>query len=197
MCPRSAEQVEQLKDERRAALLQAARVAFARNGFAATKIADVAAGAGISHGLVYHYFPDKEALFAATVGAAVEGWKGLLWAAAQQGGTPWDRLASVCAQMMAGMRDEPEYLLIILHAHLSEAVPAPLREALKCHGMKVLEDLTAMIEEGQRAGQITPAAPEELASALLSVVQGMTLSQLMNPGATWPSLDVVLRLLKA
>ena len=69
MCPRSAERFEQIKDERRRALLRAARVVFGRKGFAAAKIADIAAQAGISHGLVYHYYPEKESLFSATVEA--------------------------------------------------------------------------------------------------------------------------------
>lgn len=72
MCPRSAEQVEQLKGERRGALLRAARVVFARKGLSAAKISEIAAAAGYSYGLVYHYFPQKESLFAAVVEESVK-----------------------------------------------------------------------------------------------------------------------------
>ncbi|NMD94056.1 TetR/AcrR family transcriptional regulator [Rhodococcus sp. BL-253-APC-6A1W] len=49
--------------ERRAAILTAAASLFASNGFEGTTIAAVARKAGMSPGNVFHYFPDKAALF--------------------------------------------------------------------------------------------------------------------------------------
>jgi TetR/AcrR family transcriptional regulator, regulator of cefoperazone and chloramphenicol sensitivity len=43
-------------------ILEAALEGFARDGVAATSIRDVAAAAGVSPGLVQHYFPSKAAL---------------------------------------------------------------------------------------------------------------------------------------
>lgn len=48
-----------------AAILDAARDAFARLGYDATTNKDIAAGAGISAGTLYHYFSSKPTLFAA------------------------------------------------------------------------------------------------------------------------------------
>lgn len=50
-------------EERRAEILAAAFSLFSERGFAATRIEDVAARAGIAKGTVYLHFPDKEALF--------------------------------------------------------------------------------------------------------------------------------------
>lgn len=50
-------------EERRAEILAAALSLFSERGFAATRIEDVAARAGIAKGTVYLHFPDKEALF--------------------------------------------------------------------------------------------------------------------------------------
>ena len=50
-------------EERRAEILAAALALFSERGFAATRIEDVAARAGIAKGTVYLHFPDKEALF--------------------------------------------------------------------------------------------------------------------------------------
>lgn len=50
-------------EERRAEILAAALASFSERGFAATRIEDVAARAGIAKGTVYLHFPDKEALF--------------------------------------------------------------------------------------------------------------------------------------
>lgn len=49
--------------QRRAEILAAAFACFSERGFAATRMEDVAARAGIAKGTVYLHFPDKEALF--------------------------------------------------------------------------------------------------------------------------------------
>ncbi|MBW5486381.1 TetR/AcrR family transcriptional regulator [Streptomyces bambusae] len=52
---------------RRAAILEAARDAFAERGFARTTIREIARRAGVTHGLVMRHFGSKERLFLAAV----------------------------------------------------------------------------------------------------------------------------------
>ena len=59
------------KEARPAEIVEAARLCFVDNGFAATRIEDVAARAGVAKGTVYLYFPTKEALFEAVARANV------------------------------------------------------------------------------------------------------------------------------
>jgi AcrR family transcriptional regulator len=58
---------EQKSLERRRKVLESALEEFLANGFAATRIEDVAARAGVAKGTVYLYCKDKEALFAEAV----------------------------------------------------------------------------------------------------------------------------------
>ena len=46
--------------ERRSELLRAAVRVFARRGFHAARVTDIAAEAGVAHGLLYHYFRSKD-----------------------------------------------------------------------------------------------------------------------------------------
>jgi AcrR family transcriptional regulator len=69
--PRTASASQGIRDARRATILGAARKVFARNGLAATRIGDITAEAGVSQGLFYHYFPDKEVLFTTIVEEAL------------------------------------------------------------------------------------------------------------------------------
>jgi AcrR family transcriptional regulator len=63
--------------ERREAILDAALVVIARSGFAGTTLRDVAAEAGVAHGLLRHHFGTREALLAAAfdhaAGAEIDG----------------------------------------------------------------------------------------------------------------------------
>ncbi|HUW41332.1 MAG TPA: TetR/AcrR family transcriptional regulator [Rectinemataceae bacterium] len=52
-------------------IIEAAMEVFGEQGFQATTLKDIAAGAGISTGSIYTYFKDKEALFQAAV---LYGW---------------------------------------------------------------------------------------------------------------------------
>jgi AcrR family transcriptional regulator len=64
-CPRRRRR----KEARPAEIVEAARICFIRHGFGATRVEDVAKGAGVSKGTVYLYFDSKEALFEAVVRA--------------------------------------------------------------------------------------------------------------------------------
>jgi AcrR family transcriptional regulator len=51
----------------REAILEAAKAEFARNGYGGTGIRPIARAAGVDPALIYHYFEDKQAIFAAAM----------------------------------------------------------------------------------------------------------------------------------
>ena len=57
-------------DERRRQLLEAGARAFTERAYDDVSMSDLARSAGISKGLLYHYFPSKRELFTATLAAA-------------------------------------------------------------------------------------------------------------------------------
>jgi len=59
-------------DERRRQLLDLGAELFARHGYEDLSMARIAREAGISKALLYHYFPSKQAYFAATLEQAAE-----------------------------------------------------------------------------------------------------------------------------
>jgi AcrR family transcriptional regulator len=60
-----------LDPRRRDAILDAAHVVFARKGYAATGVADLAKEVGIGHGTVYRYFENKRAVAEAILDRAL------------------------------------------------------------------------------------------------------------------------------
>lgn len=61
--PKSAEKCREIRDEMKSRILHESMLYFARNGFAGTKISDLARHIGIGQGTIYVYFDSKEDLF--------------------------------------------------------------------------------------------------------------------------------------
>lgn len=59
-------------DERRQAIIEAVKGVFAEKGFDGTTTRELAKAAGISEALLYNYFPSKESLYVAMLGACAE-----------------------------------------------------------------------------------------------------------------------------
>ncbi|MCB2197403.1 MAG: TetR/AcrR family transcriptional regulator [Bacteroidetes bacterium] len=62
MSPRTAEQFEEIREEKKKLITQVALELFANDGYHSTSISKIAKKAGISKGLVYNYFDSKEDL---------------------------------------------------------------------------------------------------------------------------------------
>jgi AcrR family transcriptional regulator len=58
---------EQQAEQRRNQLIDTALALFAAQGIEATRVSDIAQMAGVAQGLLYHYFPSKDALLAAII----------------------------------------------------------------------------------------------------------------------------------
>ena len=71
--PATAAKRERRKEARPGELLDAALDLFVEKGFAATRVEEVAARAGVSKGTLFLYFPSKDELFKAVVRHSISG----------------------------------------------------------------------------------------------------------------------------
>lgn len=60
--PRTPQQFEDIREEKKSLIMRVALELFATNGFHGTTISNIASEAGISKGLIYNYFRSKEEL---------------------------------------------------------------------------------------------------------------------------------------
>lgn len=84
------------KNEKQGIIIDAALEVFRQKGYANARMADIAKRAGVSYGLVYHYFGSKEVLF----DLIVESW--------------WNALYSMMDKEIASKRQFPEKLVNII-----------------------------------------------------------------------------------
>lgn len=62
MCPRKREDNEKIREQTSIRLLEGALRVFAKHGYHASSMSEIAKEAGVSKGLAYHYFSSKEDL---------------------------------------------------------------------------------------------------------------------------------------
>ena len=72
MSPRSSAQFEEMREEKKTLIMDAALEHFSDQGFHATTISHIARHAGISKGLMYNYFKSKEELLAAIINRSLD-----------------------------------------------------------------------------------------------------------------------------
>ncbi len=72
MTPRTKTQFREIREERKALIIETALELFADEGYHNTTISKIAARAGISKGLLYNYFESKEALLSEVLNKSTE-----------------------------------------------------------------------------------------------------------------------------
>lgn len=138
---------EEDKDERRKALLDAARSLFEEQSYQHVKVADVAARAGFAKGTVFVYYPTKEALFLALCEHHLGAWMDALAAELEQArgriGAP--RAAKILAGSLAA---EPTLvrLLALLGSVLEQEADVARIAAFKTRLVEGLARSGALLE---------------------------------------------------
>jgi AcrR family transcriptional regulator len=150
-------------------LLQSARAVFERRGYQGTRMADIAKAAGVSHGTVYTWFADKEAVLRALVADIVAEVFAAL-AVADEVPEPQQRMLEANRRYLAAYRRHGRMLEVVEEA---AATDARYRDALDGvrhdHVARVTRDITRLQEAGLAADDLDAAVA---ASALCAMVEG-------------------------
>lgn len=72
MSPRTIEQYEEIRENKRATILDAGMLLFSESGYHSTSISAIAKKAKISKGLIYNYFESKESLLKSIIKQGLE-----------------------------------------------------------------------------------------------------------------------------
>jgi TetR/AcrR family transcriptional regulator, fatty acid metabolism regulator protein len=136
-------------DKRRQILDAAIRV-FARQGFHATRVADIADEAGVAYGLVYHYFKSKEEVLNELFS---ERWSLLLAAieeADRSAEKPRAKLEAVAGFIVDSYRHDPELMKVII-VEVTRAANSFGRTHLP-EIRRAYESIAKIVADGQEEG---------------------------------------------
>jgi len=200
MSPRSQQANQRLHEEQKERILSSALPLFAQKGLTATKMADIASAAEMGYGSVYHYFPDKEAIFAALIERMAQESIQHTQEALALPGTPWERLHWWLSRTMSWVRKHPEITLFITQVLTNEQEQRELRHLAYQLSRAARSELRQLIVEGQEAAQVVSGNPDHLAMAIQACLNGFAIEAAFDPdqaGEDFLDAEVLLRLLKA
>lgn len=178
--PRSKIQNEKVKDERREQILSGALSLFASKGLSATRISDISAKTGMSQGLVYHYFPSKEAIFVKLISDALEKMNEAAMNLEQMEIPAEMKVRLVVKGLLEGLIHSPatsDYYFLMTQTALSESFPAEARELIRRENDIKYQIMTRIFGQGQVEGTVKKTPARELATILFSLVNGLALNK--------------------
>jgi AcrR family transcriptional regulator len=178
----SQPQIDSVPD-RRSQILEAALVCFGKRGFHQTSMHDISAEAGISVGLIYRYFENKEAVISAMA----------------------DRHEKEIVEVLARARQAPtllESLEILFTAHCSENEPrlvsafvvdlyaeasrnTHVADLVRAVLKTAMDGVTELISRAPEAQTTTHGlSPADLAELIFAVARGMLMLDVLRPQQT-------------
>jgi TetR/AcrR family transcriptional regulator len=168
----------------RAAILTAAERLFARRGYAATRLEDVAEAVGVKRAALFYHFRDKQALYDAVIEDAFSGLVAGLEAALSAPGPIAPRVERAVDVWVDAIVARPALARLILR-HAAEAEERPLTSLFPA-AERLLRLGWSLFEEGRRSGELQPLHddPFHAASALIgaTVFYVSALAPLLPPG---------------
>ena len=180
---------EAARAARRGQIIAAALACFARAGYHATTMADIAEQAGVSKGTPYLYFDSKEALFldlheewncgvGERVNAAVAG----LPEPARR--SPRQVLHAVAAAVARHVLEETETCRVLMEARALAAHEPAIAAAVRAADTRTHEQLEGLVAAGIAAGEWPPETDPALAARLFTAgLYGLMAQWHVTPGS--------------
>ena len=148
------------QEDKRRLLLDAAVRVFARKGYHAARVGDIAEEAGVAYGLLYHYFSSKEEVLR---NVFRETWRALIATieSVERGeDTPREQLRKVAEILLRSWKRDPDLVrVLVLEVTRSPLLAGEMDEIVASFAV-----IQAIVERGQADGSIRGDLDARLAS---------------------------------
>lgn len=162
---------DEQKEQRRELIIEKAIELFAKNGYANTKIGDIAKAADMSVGLMFHYFESKEKLFEEIV---QYGANATNTPSEMNFENPLDYFSGFLRMLFHYAKEQPRilYLFMIMgHLQRGDGLSEHIKEI--ANSVDQIGQSAEIIEAGQKYGYFREGDPYLLSFTFWSSVQGV------------------------
>ena len=137
------------------AILDAAEIEFATNGFAATRTESIAARANVVKGLIFHYFKCKEGLYEAVLVRAYQPLSDALDKSTDKNLNATDALMTFVERLLAAMTEHPLSPVIFM----LESIQGGGRHFRKLGTPSLYSRVEALLKKGIASGEFRQMDP--------------------------------------
>ncbi|MEV0334961.1 TetR/AcrR family transcriptional regulator [Nocardia sp. NPDC050717] len=155
-------------------ILRAAAAVFARKGFAATRVEDVAAAAGIAKGSVYLYFPSRDALLAGVFDSFAR--RSALALDELGDGPALERLERLVRGALTMLAEHPDHARVLLDVW---AAKPPLDMAAVYREYRAA--VTGLLREAVADGTVRDEVDERYAAVIIGAIEGCLIQTVVDP----------------
>ena len=154
-------------EERRARILEAARICFGRLGFGGATVGAIASEAGVSNGLLYSFFRNKEELFAVVLDGVIRDWSRAI-ASANEGDSAAERLERIFRASVAFCESHPLLSAVLTRASglQLDRIAGDRSDRTRAHRALVADVLHDGIASGEFRSDLDVAALADLIGQL-------------------------------
>jgi AcrR family transcriptional regulator len=147
-------------EDKRRLLLDAAVRVFARKGYHAARVGDIAEEAGVAYGLLYHYFQSKEDVLRSVFRETWRALIGTIRSVEETGDPPREQLRKVAEILLRSWRRDPDLVrVLVLEVTRSQHLEGEMDEIAGSFAA-----IQEIIERGQEEGSMRPDVDAQLAS---------------------------------
>ena len=180
--PRKRLTREESKAATREKLLAAASKAFARYGFAAISVDEIAESAGFSRGAFYSNFKSKDHLFLTVVEREIRAWSLEVRDIVSASSSAEETLLGLRKFYGALKERDKDAALLIAEARLYAARNGQFKSKLSALFREVHEELKSVLERFQTEAGIKNGIPaDQLVLIAIALNQGLAMHHLMDP----------------
>lgn len=183
------------REVRKQQIFQTALDLFVQQGYYGTKTSQISRRAGISEGLLFHYFPSKEKLLEELVQLGVMGMRMPTQIEAING---LDFFYQFILMLFETLEKNPfiaQMFIFMAHVAVAEDIPEHLRKMAV--SVDPIKDSVCRIEEGQRDGSIREGNPMALSNMYWCSVHGIMEQYSRRPDIPLPDPEWIIDMLRA
>ncbi|MGM9857843.1 MAG: TetR/AcrR family transcriptional regulator [Bacilli bacterium] len=200
--PKTKQTYDQMKEDRRRSILKASLRLFAVRGYDAVRMDDIAKKCECSHGLLYHYYKDKEDIFHDLMNYLHSDVYRFNLLIHEEKVSAKEQIIHICDAIINIINgDEDRFFSFYMFTNIDyqkTLPPPPVRDGKGKIHHKFFDDiLKEIIIQGQKEGTVHKGDPKELTLLFHSLMYGMLFDKLKNKREKYscPSSKAIQRIL--
>ncbi len=182
------------KEARKAQIIQATLDLFVERGYYGTKTSQISRRAGISEGLLFHYFPTKEILLEELVNIGLEGMRMPMQAKAKNGLDFFYQFTKMLFLQVGNNPFIAKMFVFMGHVAWAEDIPEKLRQLAA--SVDTIAYCQRWVKTGQEDGSIRKGNVLSLSNMYWCAIHGMMEQYALRPEIPLPEPEWIVSMLR-